>query len=73
MDDDPSDIWNTLQHLHELHAEAAEVAWQHLVLGLSLVSIAESFPDLDVRSAWRFAKASFRRDLADRVSEAATG
>ncbi len=73
MDDDPSDIWNTLQHLHELHREAAEVAWQHLVLGRSLKAIAESFPDLDVRSAWRFAKASFRRDLADRVPGVTVG
>ncbi len=67
MDDDSSDIWQALQRLHELHRDAAEVAWQYLVLGRSLASIAESFPDLDVRNAWRFAKATVRRDLADRL------
>ena len=66
MDDDPDDIWEAFQKLHRLHRAASEVAWQHLVLGRSLTSIARTLPDVDVRSAWRFARASFRRDLTER-------
>lgn len=64
VDGDGDDIWSAFQRLHDLHHDAAEVAWQHLVLGRSLADIERTIDGIDVRSAWRFARASFLRDLA---------
>lgn len=63
LDHDAGDIWEAFERLHALNRDAAEVAWQHLVLGRSLAEIDRTIDDLDVRAAWRFAKASLQRDL----------
>lgn len=70
MDHDAPGIWTAFERLHELDRDAAEVAWQYLVLGRSLAEIDRTIEALDVRNAWRLARASLRRDL-DLANDAA--